>query len=67
MTERTEAMKRSLSDICEELCPGVKARNAGVFKRDPDSCMHGLYIHTCENPTCKSISAELDRKRKEIR
>jgi hypothetical protein len=57
-------MSRNLSDVLEELCPGVKERNANAFKRAPDTCMHGLYIHTCENPTCKAEGLAIDKERK---
>jgi hypothetical protein len=44
--------KRSLGEICEELCPGVTARNADAFKRDPERCAHGLKISECPSPMC---------------
>ena len=54
--------KRSLGDICEELCPGVKARNANAFKHDPDYCAHGLKKGTCGSPMCETEEASREKQ-----
>jgi hypothetical protein len=55
-TPKPAPPKRSLSEICEELCPGVTARNAGAFTREPGVCAHGL--KNCVSPMCAAPLAE---------
>jgi hypothetical protein len=44
--------KRTLSEIVEELRPGVVSRTrASMLQREPGSCMHGLL--NCTHPSCR--------------